>query len=110
MRRNHQDRLAHVNSFADGFESGSTGIGTTSAHLFQEGVVVQRIETQRVVDVADFRFVFAVPKETKRNVGIRFMPGHDLGRESGIHHVTMDVMAFGYRLLQNFFAQERGTT
>ena len=107
MRRNHQYWFAHIHCFADGFETGSAGIGHATGHTLEKKFVVEGVEAQRFINLFHGGFAFSIPKELHRNVRAFLMPGSDLRRKTRIDHITMNVIAGRNGLTHRFGTEQR---
>lgn len=107
VRRNHKYGFTHIHGFADGFETGGTGIGHATCHVFEKQFVVERMEAQCLVYYFLGGFALLIPKELHRNVRTFLMPVSYLRRETGIDHIAMNIIAGRYCLAHGFSTQQR---
>ena len=107
MSRHHENRLAQIHRFANRFETGGAGIRQTSRHLLEKCLVVERMKTERRINLLYLLFAPPVPKETERNVGTLSVPRHYILSKTRIEHVAVDVVSFCRMQGKDLFTQER---
>ncbi len=107
MRGNHQNRLAHPNCLAHRLKPGRTGIGPAAGHLFQELMVINKIKTERIVNLHHLSGLPIVPKEPQLHFRMLTMPLQHILRKPLVQHIAMHIVPLRNLHIHHLTPQKR---
>lgn len=110
MCGNHQCRLAHVECLADRLEATRRGVSLTVGKALKEGLIIDKMERERIINLRDCLSTFLIPEEAEVYFRMLAVPGDDRIGKARIKNITRDVIAMMTWDVAHGSAEQWGTT